>query len=50
MGGGGGGGYPGLSAAVGRFALAAEGAGPHRHPHAPAGPRYRPYSNGVGGF
>jgi len=48
-----GGSYPGLAAAIGRFALAGDAAiipgGPHRHAHGPAGIRYKPYSSEPGG-
>ncbi len=43
--------YPGLAAAIGRFALAGDAAvpGPHRHAHGPAGIRYKPYTSEPGG-
>ena len=46
-----GGSYPGLAAAIGRFALAGDAAvpGPHRHAHGPAGIRYKPYTSEPGG-
>ena len=48
-----GGSYPGLAAAIGRFALAGGDAPvpgqPHRHAHGPAGIRYKPYTSEPGG-